>query len=99
MPSKSASVLNEDPGTSVLTVTALGMALRSRPFGQGPNRTIAFWKDTHFGDRPIEMDAGSEGVVLALWAERVEEFTADGRSDGPTAGRVLFGGTTQIPGG
>jgi hypothetical protein len=44
------------------------------------------------------MEPGSSGVVLTLWPETVEEFTADGRSDGRAAGRVIFGGVHQIPG-
>lgn len=91
-----ASVLADDPGTSVLTVTALGMALRSCPPGRDPNPTIAFWRDAKFGNQPIRLEPGSAGVVLTLWPERVEEFSADGRSDGAGAGRVIFGGITQV---
>jgi hypothetical protein len=91
-----ASVLSEDPGTSVLTVTALGMALRSTPLGTTPKRTVAFWRDTRFGDRPIDLEVGAIGVVLTLWAEYIEEFTADGRRDGGCAGRVIFGGISQV---
>lgn len=46
-----ASVLAEDPGSSVLTLTRLGMARRSRPFLRTtgrraePSQVIALWRD------------------------------------------------------
>jgi len=98
-PARYATVLADDPGSSVLTFTAIGMALRSRTTEHPePNPTIALWKDSKQGSVPIEMAPTSDAVVLTLWADRREEFTADGRSDGGTAGRLILGGTTQIQG-
>ena len=48
-PGRYASVLADDPGSSILTVTSLGMALRSVPPGMSPRRTIALWKDAAAG--------------------------------------------------
>jgi hypothetical protein len=96
-PGRYATVLADDPGSSVLSVTSLGMAIQSRPKGAGdPNRTIALWKDSKTGDREIELAPDATAVVLTLWADRVEEFTADGRSDGGTAGRLFLGGIVQV---
>jgi hypothetical protein len=40
-----ASVLADDPGSAVLTLTSLGMAQRCRPQGREPSDVIALWKD------------------------------------------------------
>jgi hypothetical protein len=96
-PGRYATILAEDPGSSVLTVTSLGMAERSRPTPTDPpNRTIALWRDSKNYDVLIPLEEGAQGVVLTIWADRVEEFTADGRSDGSMAGRLTLGGVLQV---
>jgi hypothetical protein len=92
-----SSVLADDPGTSVLTFTSIGMAVRSRRSPTDPpNRTVAFWRDAKDGEREIPLEDGALAVLLTLWPNWVEEFTADGRPDGAVAGRVIFGGYSQI---
>jgi hypothetical protein len=83
-PARYASVLADDPGSSVLTVTALGMALRSkrqRAAKDPPSRVVALWKDQVTGHQELALDEGADGVVLTVAAGRHEEFTAEGRSD------------------
>jgi hypothetical protein len=78
-------VLADDPGSSTLTVTSLGMARRYWTDGQKEeDTTAAMWKDDTSGHRPIRFD-GTQGALLTLNAEWKEEFTADGRSDGQAA--------------
>jgi hypothetical protein len=95
-PGRYASVLADDPGSSILTVTSLGMALRSVPPGMQPRRTIALWKDPAEGAREIDLEPGADAVVLTVAAEFVEEFTADGRSDHGAAVRLVLTGIQQI---
>lgn len=96
-PGRYSSVLADDPGTSVLTLTSLGMAERSLPNPSvPPNRTIAFWKDARYGDREILIDDTASAVVLTVWLEKAKEFSADGRNDDGEAGRLIFGGTQQV---
>ncbi|PRQ05334.1 hypothetical protein ENSA5_03240 [Enhygromyxa salina] len=95
-PGRYASVLADDPGSSILTVTSLGMALRSVPPGMTPKRTIALWKDPADGAREIDLEPGAAAVVLTIAAEFVEEFTADGRSDHGAAVRLVLTGVQQI---
>jgi hypothetical protein len=95
-PARYATVLADDPGSSVLTLTSLGMAKLSRPKGTDASRCVAMWKDSRTGYRAIELDPEATGVVLSLWGERVEEFAADGRSDGTMAGRIIFGDERQV---
>jgi predicted amidohydrolase len=75
-----ATVLADDPGCSVLTVTSLGMASMSRAPGKPASRGIALWKDASDGAVQIDLPAGAFGVVLSLTKEPVPKATADGRS-------------------
>jgi hypothetical protein len=88
--------LADDPGSSILTVTSLGMALRSVPPGMKPRPTVALWKDPAEGAREIDLEPGAEAVVLTVAAEFVEEFTADGRTDHGAAVRLVLAGIQQI---
>jgi len=79
-----ATVLADDPGCSVLTLTSLGMSKLSRP-RSGPSRSnvIGLWKDAKNGvPQEIELDAGAQGVLLSITMRHEEEWSADGRSDG-----------------
>jgi hypothetical protein len=83
--SRYAMALADDPGSSVLTLTSLGMAQLSGR--TKASRTIGLWKDGQSGPvRPIQLPKKKEAVVLEINIKEVEEFTADGRSDGRAAG-------------
>jgi len=91
-PARYATVLADDPGSSVLTVSSLGMVGRSRPHGVSESRVIAMWKDRTSGSVTIDLPADAEAVVITLSRERVRELTADGRRDyRRTATLVLTG--------
>lgn len=95
-----ATVFADDPGSSVLTLTSLGMANRSKALGRGPqrNRVIALWKD-HFGRaEEIELQDQSSAVALTLVVEAHPEWTADGRDDSGTSIYLRFKKTTQLSG-
>ncbi len=91
-----ATILADDPGSSVLTVTSLGMAERSKPSNQAGSRAVALWKDSHTGTLPIELAHGSAAIALTLSALRVTEYTADTRSDGGMAACLTLSGVHQI---
>ena len=74
-----ASVLADDPGSGVLTLTSFGMAQRSRPARHDPSRVIALWKDSVSGTREISLEPGAHGVILTLCGERTTRRSADGR--------------------
>jgi len=83
-PGRYASVLADDPGSSVLTVTSLGTAMasrRGRHREESGSRTVALWKDLETGAEAIDLAPGAGAVVLTVAAKRREEFTADGRTD------------------
>jgi hypothetical protein len=95
--SRYASVLAEDPGSSVLSLTSLGMAKRSRPREEGgivqdKSSTIALWRDAIYGEREIALGEGHDCCVLSLVCRSVEEFSIDGRGDGGEAHIPVFAG-------
>lgn len=96
-PGRYATVLAEDPGSSVLTLTSLGMcALTKPPRGKQPSRSIALWKDA-FGDvQEIELKPNALGVVLSLRTQIETEWTADGRSDEKVASYPILVGAHQV---
>lgn len=97
-PSRYASVLADDPGSSVLTVTSLGMTELSRA-GAGPARprVIAMWRDARSGPaEEIELPPGMEAAVLSLTEERATEYTADGRHDRGVAGYPILSGVVFV---
>lgn len=91
--SRYASVLADDPGCSVLTLTSLGMT----QLGAHPDRTIALWKEAKKGaPQEITLDSDSAAVVLKLNLQVIEEWTADGRTDGGTSGYPSLSAVVQV---
>lgn len=79
-PARYARILNEDPGSSVLTLTSLGMAVRwSRLSGCAPSRAIGYWIDRKFGGRELTLDPDADAMVLTLTLEHDSQQTMDGR--------------------
>jgi hypothetical protein len=74
-----ASVLADDPGSAVLTLTSYGMVQRSRPHGHGPSPVVALWKDPARGMREIPLEPGAHGVLLTVRMARAIRRSADGR--------------------
>jgi hypothetical protein len=94
-----ASVLADDPGSSVLTFTSIGMVNRSIPKpqwnAQSPptQNTIALWRDPIDGATEIPLDPSAAAVVLSLNAVVDKQYTADGReaSEYPRHTLILSG--------
>src|SRR5262249_37656506 len=74
-----ASVLADDPGSAVLTLTSYGMVQRSRPHGRDASAIVALWKDPVRGTREIPLEAGAQGVLLTVCGDYVSRRSADGR--------------------
>lgn len=96
--SRYASVLAEDPGCSVLSLTSLGMAKRSRPREEGgivedKSSTIALWRDAIFGEREIALGVGHDCAVLSLVCRSAEEYSIDGRGDQGQGHFPVFAGS------
>lgn len=95
-PAQYAAVLADDPGSSVLTVTCLGMALRSRPPGKAESRVVGLWKDAERGMSELTLNSGSSGLLLSISASWTTQWSADGRSDGGATSQLVLSGVEQI---
>lgn len=103
-PGRYASIMADDPGSSVLTVSALGLTERAKRVisseKEDTSRVVALWKDSIGGyqeiSAPKALDDESAAVVLTVTATWREEFTADGRGDGTSAAVFEFQGTHPI---
>jgi hypothetical protein len=78
-PCRYASILTDDPGSTVLTLTSYGMASRSRPPGRTRSRVVAHWNSRADGLREIELGRGAAGILLHTTTETTTAWTADGR--------------------
>lgn len=76
-----AGVLADDPGSSVLTLTSLGLIERALPTDRTRSRAVAFWKDPTF-ETELHLPSTAHALAVSLRASRIEETTIDGRSDG-----------------
>jgi hypothetical protein len=74
-----ASVLADDPGSAVLTLTSYGMVERSRPHRREPSRVVALEKDPTRGIREISLEPGAHGVMVTVCMDRATRYTADRR--------------------
>src|SRR5262245_52880898 len=74
-----ASVLADDPGSAVLTLTSFGLVQRSRPGDLDPSRVVALWKDPERGLREIPLEPGAQAVLLTACGSPATRRAADGR--------------------
>jgi hypothetical protein len=81
-PGRYATVLADDPGSAVLTLTSLGMVARSSMPADPQNREIALWKEPTGKARSLRLPKGDHALLLTLTSRLVEQFTLDGRGDG-----------------
>ena len=91
-----ASVLADDPGSAILTLTSFGMAQRSRPGGRASSPAVALWKDPAGGAREFALEAGAEGILLTLCSEQGMRRCADGRWPVENSSLVYCVGVQQI---
>ena len=74
-----ASVLADDPGSSILTLTSFGMVQRCRPHDRDIAPVVALCKDPVRGTREIRLEAGAQGVLLTMCGDYLTRRSADGR--------------------
>lgn len=76
-PARYASILAEDPGSSVLSITSLGMA-KLNPKAGRRKTSIALWRDSK-GTWPIEIPRSARAMILSLQRDQLDEYSTDGR--------------------
>lgn len=96
-----ASVLADDPGTAVLTLSSLGMVTKSRDIHAKeppatPSRTVGLWRDAVNGWQSIDLPLEDEALLLTISADWQQEFSADGRGDHQSAATFKFEGMRPL---
>ena len=95
-PARYATILADDPGSSVLTLTSLALVERANWSFSTPSRSIALWKDDVVGVREITLPPDDHAVAITLSGNTDEEHTLDGRGDNGTALSWRLDGQTPI---
>lgn len=98
-PAYHATVLADDPGSSVLTLTCLGMVKLSQPkdmIGKDTTPIIAMWRDPVFGVTEIPLPRDVEGVLLTITQHETAETSADGREHLMFLGAPVYGGVHYL---
>lgn len=81
-PARYATVLAEDPGSSVLTVTSLGLINRANQAGQyPPSDRMALWRDDTGKIVELSLGRNAQALMLTLQPSKIHERTMDGRDD------------------
>jgi hypothetical protein len=91
-----ATVLADDPGSSVLTISSLGMVKLSRPYNCKPSRIVGSWKDPFGKFTPLEIADREVGLILNLQFRKRIECTIDGRTDGGVASTPILCGIHPV---
>ena len=91
-----ASVLADDPGSAVLTLTSFGMARRSRPRGQSYSAVVALWKDPGRGMREIPLEDGAQGILISTSTDRATRRSSDGRRPAKNGSEVFDMSVYQV---
>ncbi|USD68055.1 hypothetical protein [Vibrio sp. SCSIO 43136] len=76
-PGKYASVLSEDPGSSVLSISPYGMTQRSTGGNNPPGSEVALWSD-RFKTIALKLESNKVGISLVLEKAKLDQWSADG---------------------
>lgn len=77
-----ATVLADDPGSSVLTFTSLGLIERTNDAGILPkSRKVGLWRDDRGEVVELSVPADAHGLCVTLQPTPFVEYTLDGRQD------------------
>ena len=91
-----ATVLADDPGSAVLTLTAYGFVRRSRPAGLPASPVVALWNDPTDGFREIALENGTQGILLSTAVGRTRRRSSDGRMPVDNAAELLVAGVSEV---
>lgn len=100
-PGRYATVLAEDPGSSVLTLTSAALVdrhlrLRRDPPDSHRSRAIGLWKESTCRTRELVLPEGHHALLLRLKVATLEERTMDRRSDDGVTREVRWDGCDAV---
>src|SRR5262249_53843005 len=91
-----ASVLADDPGSAVVTLTSFGFVQRPLPAGRPASRVVSLWKDPVRGLREIPLGVDAHAVLIRIKVGRTIRRSADGRRPVANVADVTAEGVRQI---
>jgi hypothetical protein len=99
-----ASVLADDPGTAVFSLTSYGMASRSKPENSDQDISattdgtiVGLWRDSVTGFKVMKSSRPNTAQLITISAEFQKEQTLDGREDGGKAPSFKIDRVNEIP--
>lgn len=96
-PARYATVLADDPGSSVLTLTCAGMVDRSNYMQANPRRAVGLWRHANGHMQELFLPKGHHGLLLTLRSVEEEQFSLDHRSDGGLTSRLELEWSKPLP--
>jgi hypothetical protein len=91
-----ASVLADNPGSAVLTLTSYGMVANASGPDHPPSSVVALWKDNSRALHEIKLDPGAQAILLALKRQPAIRRAADGRLPTHDGADLRLAGVTQV---
>jgi hypothetical protein len=96
-PARYATVLAEDPGSSVLTLTSFGLIKRGNDTGRfPPAQQIGLFQDDSGLITEIQLAPGAQAMCITLQPSRIRERTLDGRDDNHGAQSWKLSGVNPV---
>jgi hypothetical protein len=99
-PAYHATVLADDPGSSVLTLSCLGMTRLSRPINvpeiDKSRNVVGMWRDPRKGSVLIDIPEGKVAAMLTIVRSKSICYTADGRTNSLNDGAPRFAGLNYV---
>jgi len=95
-PCRYASVLADEPGAAVLTLTSFGMAHRSRPRGKQASRAVGLWRDPTTGLHELDLERGASALLVTTSVSPKVVWTGDGRCHRKYSPAVVLSGVHQL---
>ncbi|HYV48701.1 MAG TPA: hypothetical protein VFA20_27775 [Myxococcaceae bacterium] len=92
---KCSTALSEDPGSSVLTLTSLGLVRRAERM-DARSYKIALWRDGSGLAQELEIWKGAHALLLQCAVDDEENWTLDGRSDHGNSVRITLRRTSDV---
>lgn len=98
-PNRYATVLADDPGSAVLTLTSLGMVRRSVDPGQPEPSTIGLWRDASASETiELKLPSAAHALLVTITLSRHKDYTLDGRHDAEGTLKLKLMGVRAIHG-
>lgn len=94
-PARYATILADDPGSSVLSITCASMVDRSNWTQSRPVRSIGLWRDSGGTTQELNLPKGTHGMLLTLRMSEKTQHTLDNRADGNLTRKLTL--STVVP--